>query len=223
MTRLFTIASLAAVCGLAAAPALAATTLQVSGTVTSVSDTAPTLSLDASVFNGVPFSATFTYDPNLVDSQASASLGTYGPLQSFTASVGNYTFTHLATVFGGINITNSATDTYSLFAVPTNIIGVLGGTLEDSQIRVNLVDPTGTAFSSDALVAPVLSAFSTQSFSITLIEDSNSDPVQQIVIQGTITSLEASTDAVPEPASLGLLAGGSGLLLRRRRPGCPAQ
>jgi hypothetical protein len=164
----------------------------------------------------LPVSGDVTYNSNSTDTNASSIVGRYNnPVQDFSVSVGTYVAS-FAPGNSFIRVTNNAagsgSDTYEL-----RVNGLLGSTVNGftpTSFLLELTDPSGTAFSSDALPTgpPSLSSFATSQFR--LIFDTASTRVQ-----GALTSL------VPLPAAVwlfgaGLIAlvglGSRGLTTRKR-------
>ncbi len=147
----------------------------------------------------LPVSGGGSYNSNSTDANSSVNVGRYNnPIQDFSVSVG----THFASFAPGnsfIRVTNSAagagSDIYEL-----RVNGLLGSAVNGytpTSFLLELTDPTGTAFSSDALPSgpPSLSSFASSQFR--LIFGSASTRVQ-----GALTSL------VPLPAAMWLFGAG---------------
>jgi hypothetical protein len=146
----------------------------------------------------LPVSGDVTYNSNSTDANASSIVGRYNnPVQDFSVSVGTY-FATFAPGNSFIRVTNNAAgagnDIYEL-----RVNGLLGSTVNGftpASFLLELTDPSGTAFSSDALPGtPSLSSFATSQFR--LIFDTASTRVQ-----GALTSL------VPLPAAVWLFGAG---------------
>ena len=63
--------------------AATATTIQVTGSVTTITNDTPSLTLDGSVGVGTLYTATYTYSPFLVDPFGTPQDATYSPLISY--------------------------------------------------------------------------------------------------------------------------------------------
>jgi hypothetical protein len=66
------------------------TTIQVTGSVTAITNDTASLTLDGSVAVGTTYTASYTYDPNLVDPFATPQDATYSPLATFQIVLGDY-------------------------------------------------------------------------------------------------------------------------------------
>ncbi|MBS0171108.1 MAG: hypothetical protein JSR62_12200 [Nitrospira sp.] len=146
----------------------------------------------------LPVSGGATINSLATDSNAASNIGRYNPIQDFSVSVGTY-FATYAPGNSFVRVTNSApgagSDIYEL-----RINGLLGDAVngfKPTNFILELTDPTGTAFSSDALPAgaPSLSSFARSEFRLLFGAASTR-------VQGALTSL------VPLPAAVWLFGAG---------------
>lgn len=146
----------------------------------------------------LPVSGGATINSLATDSNASSTIGRYNAIQDFSVSVGTY-FATYAPGNSFIRITNNApgagSDIYEL-----RINGLFGNPVNGfrpSNFLLELTDPTGTAFSSDALPAgaPSLSSFARSEFRLLFGSATTR-------VQGALTSL------VPLPAAVWLFGAG---------------
>jgi hypothetical protein len=146
----------------------------------------------------LPLSAGVTLNSNSTDNNASSTIGRYNnPVQDFSVSVGTY-FASFAPGNSFVRVTNSAAgagnDIYEL-----RVNGLLGSAVNGftpSSFLLELTDPSGTAFSSDALPGPPsLSSFASSQFRLIFGAASTR-------VQGALTSL------VPLPAAVWLFGAG---------------
>jgi hypothetical protein len=195
--RLLGLSVLAATLGVSA-PALAVTTVQFSGAITSSPDPLSDFpDLDGELFNG-----TFAFDETASDVSPGGSTGNYnsvGAIYGATLSGGGFDLditggtVHNDLIDGGI-------DMYTLMASQTVDIDGLGSFF--IQLTILLSDFTATALSSDALVAPTLAAFPNYPW----VQIAVTDLTRNVggLYHGTLTSLTV----VPVPAALPLLGAG---------------
>jgi hypothetical protein len=146
----------------------------------------------------LPMSGGVTLNSNSTDNNPSSIVGRYNnAVQDFSVSVGTYVAS-FAPGNSFVTVTNNAagvgSDIYTL-----RVNGLLGSTVNGftpTSFLLELTDPSGTAFSSDALPGPPsLSSFASSQFR--LIFDTASTRVQ-----GALTSL------VPLPAAVWLFGAG---------------
>jgi len=146
----------------------------------------------------LPVSGGATINTLSTDSNASSTIGRYNAVQDFSVSVGTY-FASYAPGNSFIRVTNNApgagSDIYEL-----RINGLFGNPVNGfspSSFSLELTDPTGTAFSSDALPAgaPSLSSFARSEFRLLFGSATTR-------VQGALTSL------VPLPAAVWLFGAG---------------
>ena len=158
----------------------------------------------------------FEIESSLVDEfPADPVHGRYGPLSAFSFTVSGYSGGFPLSGENEVNIlhnTSTFDDIYQLHAKPFSGPLVLG--YEPDSFQLNLIDKTRTVLGSDALplVVPPLSSFTSAIWVMGF-----SEPFNSYSLQGVIRTME-TTSAVPEPASLALLASGlTAIVLRRRR------
>ena len=147
----------------------------------------------------LPMSAGVNFNSNSTDTIAGTNIGNYrNAVQDFSVSIGTY-FASFAPGNSFIRVTNSApgagSDIYQL-----RVNGLLGSAvngLQATSFLFTLTDPSGTAFSSDALptAPPSLSSFADSQFRLIFGAASTR-------VQGALTSL------VPLPAAVWLFGAG---------------
>ena len=147
----------------------------------------------------LPVSVGITINPLARDSNSTSTIiGRYNAIQDFSLSVGTYVATY-APLTSFVRITNNApgfgSDIYEL-----NITALSGSPVNGfspSKFTLELTDPTGSAFSSDALPAgaPSLSSFARSEFRLLFGSASTR-------VQGALQSL------VPLPAAVWLFGAG---------------
>jgi hypothetical protein len=146
----------------------------------------------------LPLSAGVTLNSNSTDTMASSTIGRYNnAVSDFSVSVGTY-FASFAPGNSFISVTNNAagggSDIYTL-----RVNGLLGSAVNGftpTSFLLELTDPSGTAFSSDALPGPPsLSSFASSQFRLIFGTASTR-------VQGALTSL------VPLPAAVWLFGAG---------------
>lgn len=146
----------------------------------------------------LPMSGGASINSLATDSNAASNVGRYNAIQDFSVSIGTY-FASYAPGNSFIRITNSAagagSDIYEL-----RVNGLFGSAVNGftpSSFLLELTDPSGTAFSSDALPtgAPSLSSFARSEFRLLFGSASTR-------VQGALTSL------VPLPAAVWLFGAG---------------
>ena len=146
----------------------------------------------------LPMSAGVTYNTNSSDANSGANIGRYNnAIQDFSVSVGTY-FATFAPGNSFIRVTNSPAGTGSdIYELRVN--GLLGSPVNGftpTSFLLELTDPSGTAFSSDALPGiPSLSSFASSQFRLIFGTASTR-------VQGALTSL------VPLPAAVWLFGAG---------------
>lgn len=147
---------------------------------------------------GLPASGGATINTLAADSIAASNVGRYNAIQDFSVSVGTY-FATYAPGNSFIRITNNSPGTGNdIYELRVN--GLFGNAVNGftpSSFLLELTDPTGTAFSSDALPAgaPSLSSFARSEFRLLFGSASTR-------VQGALTSL------VPLPAAVWLFGAG---------------
>ena len=162
----------------------------------------------------LPVSGGASFNSNATDTIAGSTIGRYNnTIQDFSVSVGTY-FASFAPGNSFIRVTNNAAGAGSdIYEMRVN--GLLGSAVNGFQpttFLLELTDPSGTAFSSDALQGPPsLSSFARSEFRLIFGAASTR-------VQGALTSL------VPLPAAVwlfgaGLIAlvglGSRGLVMRK--------
>jgi hypothetical protein len=183
--------------------------LTVTGEVTAVS-----AGLAGAFAVGEPMSATFLYESDTPAAIALQTQATYpGALAGGSYSVGDDSGT---SSFGNVNVANddaSLADTYTFSNL--GIVGTSVGTHVPFMFRITLQDTTGLALGSLDLPEslPALAAFTDRSWLLAFT------PValqgEQTGVRGTLLSAQLTPLAVPEPASIALLAAGLAVLLAR--------
>jgi hypothetical protein len=169
--------------------------------------------LPADIVSGLPFVGSLTYDTSEADlSPESASIGTYSipgfPTSGFEVSIGLYTFATdssqlLAALSASVGNNYSSTGPALLpDGDSLKVSGTLPGTFADtSSIVLDLRDPTGVVFETDALP----SAFSATAFGFSLVTieglgaGTHENGPTFFQIAGHIDSLAIAI--VPEPSS----------------------
>jgi hypothetical protein len=219
MKRLLAAVALAVTFGLPVGAT--ATTIQVTGSVTSITNDTASLTLDGSVVLGTPYVATYTFSPFLAP-LGSPQDATYFPMTSFEVDLGDYLIVPGVAGGGSIRILNDSLfgDGYQAnYAKAAAQAGSFGGTPDSvSGSFVFLEDPSGTALTSNALLQiPDPLKFPTAFWQLDANQSSGEDP-HQLRIRGSISSItEIPGATVPEPATVSLLAFGGLVLMMRRR------
>jgi hypothetical protein len=209
---------------LALPPVASATTIQVTGTVQTITNNTATLVLDGSVLIGTAYVATYTYDPNLLDQDPTANDASYSPLTSFQITLGNYGISDAGV--GGIRIINDGFPTLDVYQATTGVgilqSGSFGGTPDNiSAFLVDLEDSSGTALSSTALQLPDLSKFGVALWALN-VREGFGEPLPLLQIRGSVNSVvEVPGPSVPEPTSASLLILGLLAIVRRRNRNGP--
>ncbi|MEN6385028.1 MAG: PEP-CTERM sorting domain-containing protein [Phycisphaerales bacterium] len=186
-------------------------TIQISGNITSASGSG----LPSTIYDGVSFLGTYTYDTSTPDSYSSAYSGYYQHSSPYgiNLSLGGYQFQTAANHIGRFDIEIGNDDPgppligpLDYYLVCCNAFIPIDG-ITINSFTWNLHDTSYTAISSDALpvTAPVLTDWEFNKFYI-FGSGNNGD----FSITGTIT------EAVPEPLTISLLAIGLILCNRRR-------
>lgn len=157
-----------------------------------------------------PFQGTYTFDSNTPDSfPADSSIGVYDSITvaaGMTVDIGSNHFSTMGSQFLNVSIQNSSTDSYNILAENFVSPGLI--------FSIHLEDPTGAAFSSDALPLnpPGLSAFNPGDFTLSESDLSGNE----LEVLGHLSSLETCTSlcasAVPEPRLDWFAAAAAGLL-----------
>jgi hypothetical protein len=142
----------------------------------------------------------YTFNSLTPDSNPSGNIGRYnGTIQALTVNLGSYSATLGNSGSNFIEIRNQPlSDRYELRAPLT---GPLVNGFSPLRFRIELIDPSATAFTSDLLptTPPSLSSFATSRFRI-IFEDGNGNAR----VRGSLTSLTA----VPLPAAVLLFGAG---------------
>jgi hypothetical protein len=146
----------------------------------------------------LPMSAGVTYNSNSSDANSGANIGRYNnAIQDFSVSIGTY-FASFAPGNSFIRVTNSPAGTGSdIYELRVNgLLGTPVNGFTPTSFLLELTDPSGTAFSSDALPGiPSLSSFASSQFRLIFGTASTR-------VQGALTSL------VPLPAAVWLFGAG---------------
>lgn len=211
---------LASAIALALPVAAFGTTIQVTGSVTAITNDTASLTLDGSVAVGTTYTASYTYDPNLVDPFATPQDATYSPLVTFQVVLGDYVIVPGASGGGAIRITNDVPLHGDEYQASWGHATVQAGSFGDTPDSVGgffviLEDPSGAALSTNALQVPDASLFGTAIWQLFAFQSPGEEP-HAIRITGSIDSVTDITP-VPEPSTLSLLTLGGAVLLRRRR------
>jgi hypothetical protein len=189
--------------GLAAAPAMAASmTFNFTGAVSDVS-----AALFPHLTAGHSLTGSYTFNTATIDSNPSANIGRYnGTIQALTVNLvptigSTYTATLGSAGSNFIEIRNQPSSDRYLVQAP--LTGPLVNGYSPLRFRIELIDPTATAFGNDLLPStpPSLSSFAASRFRIVFEDGSGNARVR-----GTLTSLTA----VPLPTAVILF--GAGLL-----------
>jgi hypothetical protein len=146
----------------------------------------------------LPMSAGVTYNSNSSDANSGANIGRYNnAIQDFSVSIGTY-FASFAPGNSFIRVTNSPAGTGSdIYELRVNgLLGTPVNGFTPTSFLLELTDPSGTAFSSDALPGiPSLSSFASSQFRLIF-------GTARTRVQGALTSL------VPLPAAVWLFGAG---------------
>jgi len=188
-------------------------TISITGNITDLAGTGRG-SVPNTIYAGVGFTGTYTYDSSTPDSDANPQRGKYLHNSPYGISIalGGYEFKTSPNHTNGfemqirndLNIGNGMYDSYSFSS--TENISTLPAGFEIWYITWSIGDSTHTALSSDALPAtvPVLTDWNHNTLEIIGVDSLG----RTIDIVGTV--------ATPEPLTGFLMMGGM-LLLRRRR------
>lgn len=192
-------------------------TIKISGIVTAVRDL-EAYPYNDTVYAGVPFSGTYTYDDAILNTSTHNDSGIYicdAPC-GFNISLGNFEFKTVQAHTAQFQITNHNDGTpqpYDRYIIESNQNESLSTGLIVNSIRWSLYDGTHTALSSTALqsMPPILTAWESNTFSIAcgIIGNSNAP----FAVWGTVTEAVL----IPEPTTLILLGIGSMLIRRKTR------
>jgi len=179
-------------------------TIEITGNVTSASGSG----LPGTIYAGIGFTGTYTYDSSTIDSGGGHYMhdAPYGII----LSLGGYEFKTVQSHVGQFDMfiadnVNLSTDFYSVRSYENVSNPTVGFPI--SSIRWDLWDSTHTALDSDALpiTAPVLTAWDHN-----VLRISGSGDLGGLLIEGAVTQ------AVPEPLTGVLMAVGAFILRRRR-------
>lgn len=168
---------------------------------------------------GDAFTGTFVFDTEATGASCGIACAAYmSPLQTYSATVGSYTFAGV----GYEGIEDHSGDDYWSFAAGRYGTTVSGPAVSGLTLRrfvLQLRDPSGAALTGLSLVPPVLTDYPLARFELVF----ESVPNSIYLVSGTIASLSVAEPtpptppAVPEPASLALLTTGlAGLAASRR-------
>jgi hypothetical protein len=201
--------------------AAAPVTFTFNGTVTAVNPLLASAFVPGDVLSGL-----LTYDSELVDTNASSSVGRYEPVSSLVFTIGSYSATFV-NGSGFVNVTNGAPVSDQL-GFRADVTGPTVNGFKPFNLQLGLTDATGTALSSDDLVlAFTTNQFTLNQFFFTFTNRANpydltSGGTNFTGVQGTLSG-SAGVTALPEPAQLTLLgcALASSLLRFRRKRHLP--
>lgn len=197
--------------------AAAPVTFTFNGTVTAVNPLLVGTFAPGDVLTGL-----LTYDSELVDTNASSSIGRYEPVSSLVFTIGSYSATFVDGS-GFVNVTNGAPGSDQL-GFRADVTGPTVNGFKPFNLQLGLTDATGMALSSDDLVlAFTTNQFTLNQFFFTFTNRTNpydltSGGTNFTGVQGTFSG-SAGITALPEPAQLTLLgcALASSLLRFRRK------
>lgn len=187
-------------------------TIEINGNVTSVGGDVG--SVPSTIYEGVTFTGTYTYDSSTSDSDASPYIGKYEHNSPYGISLllGGYEFKTAANHIGKFHISIHNDDPQAnlwdfYMAESDEIVSVPPVGFSVDYIRWSLGDSTHTALDSDALpvTAPVLTDWGYNALKIF-----GSGDLGGLLIEGTVTQ------AVPEPLTGVLMVIGVFFFRRRR-------
>jgi hypothetical protein len=187
-------------------------TIEITGNITSVEGDVG--SVPSTIYAGVSFTGTYTYDSSTSDSDASPYIGEYVHNSPYGISLllGGYEFNTASNHIGKFNISIRNDDPQSnlwdyYVAESDEIVSIPPVGFSVDHIRWVLGDSTHTAIDSDALpvTAPVLT-----DWGYNVLRISGSGDLGGLFIKGTVTQ------AVPEPLTGVLMVIGLFLFRRRR-------
>ncbi|HAL46081.1 MAG TPA: hypothetical protein DCP47_09240, partial [Phycisphaerales bacterium] len=181
-------------------------TIQISGIVTSASG----YGLPSTIYEGINFSGSYTYDSLTPDSDTASYSGRYKHSSPYgmNISLGGYQFQTATNHIDGFNIGIGNDDPYApptgpkdWYSVYCNAFIPSGGITINSFIW-NLFDISCNALSSDALsiIAPIIADWDSNTFALSGTDNNG----KGLSIHGTVTQAVL----VPEPLTISLFAMG---------------
>jgi hypothetical protein len=170
---------------------------QFTGVIERVRD--PSTVLDSSVQPGTTFSGEFKFDSDAEDLDPRPDFGDYrGPQFSLALSMGSY-YGSSENGRGAAYVSNNSF-AGDVLTVAADGPFSIGGNLIVTGLGGNLIDDTGTVFSSDVLpTGPIL--FSSFQSSPVFVKGTDGDGLGSFELLGTLTSFAV----IPEPSTLSLI------------------